>query len=82
MKLEELKAIRRFLKKEMKWQEEMFEMSMSWLEDNFYDWYNSVDWKNNIKTINKSRERWHFLNSLLESVEEEIEKKKRSGDKS
>jgi len=73
MKLEELKVIRRFLKREMKWQEKMFKMRMDHLENSFYDCFSDMD----LESLKRTKYRWDFLCNLLEGVEEEIKKKER-----
>jgi len=77
MKLEELKVIRRFLKREMKWQEQLFQANLSQLEERFYQEFCDTDWENNIKGIRDCRKRWHFLAGLLDYIDEEIEKKEK-----
>lgn len=80
MKLEELKAVRKFLKRELKWQEKMFKMRISRLEDCFYDYFGDMD----LEGLRRNKDRWDFLCNLLEGVEKEIkeiEKKERRSKK-
>ena len=61
----------------MKWEEELFHIHLSQLEDRFYQEFCDIDWGNNIKGIQNCRKRWHFLAGMLDYIEEEIEKKEK-----
>ena len=77
MKLEELKAIRRFLKKELKDAEDWFKLNHVMIEERFYRPFAKADFENNLKGMREARGKYHYIFSLLERIDFEIEKKER-----
>ena len=75
MKLEELKAIRRFLKRELRDAEDLFKLNHGVIEDKFYRRFEDMDFRNCLKGMEIARQRYHYILGLLIDIEEEIRKK-------